>query len=556
MTDTQVLIVGGGPVGLTLAIDLGQRGIDCTLVDKRERPGFLPKMERCNARTMEFYRRLGIADKIRAAGYGTHLPMDVFVVTSLVDPPILHHPYPSVDELRAAIEATNDGSLPLEPYQLISQYTLEPLLKLEAEATPGVTVRFGTELVDFVEEADGVSAELRDLDGNPTSLRCAYMAGCDGGASTVRQRLGFQLEGEANILDLRQALFRCEDLYDRIPIGRGRHYHVADDRSTFLIVQDDCRHFTLHAEVDADEDMPPLFEQVVGFPIEYEMLYVGNWTMRLMLADRYATDRVLLAGDAAHLVVPTGGLGMNTGAGDATDLSWKLAGTLQGWGGSQLLPSYATERRAIGDRNVNASRQASIGRRTWRSQYQPCIAEPTREGERARAHLAAVADHEQRKSNDLDGIELGYRYIGSPLVIDEPGKGPDPNSFDYVPTARPGARLPHLWLDDGTALHDRIGKGYTLLVLNDRPADTTDLEAAFGAYGAPFEVLRVHATEARRLYERDLLLLRPDLHVIWRGDALPAEVSALAATATGHAVTADIDAAIAAQWADSSAPIW
>lgn len=534
MTETQVLIVGGGPVGLTLAIDLGQRGIACTLVDKRERPGFLPKMERCNARTMEFYRRLGIADEIRAAGYDTRLPMDVFVVTSLVVEPILHHPYPSVDELKAAVEATNDGSLPLEPYQLISQYTLEPLLKARAEATPGVTVQFGTELVDFLEDADGVTARLRTLDGSVTSLRSAYLAGCDGGASTVRQQLGFQLEGESNILELRQALFRCEDLYERIPIGRGRHYHVADDRSTFLIVQDDCQHFTLHAEVATDEEMPPLFEHVVGFPVKYETLYVGKWTMRLMLVDRYATDRVMLAGDAAHLVIPTGGLGMNTGAGDAVDLSWKLAGALHGWGGPQLLPSYAYERRPIGERNVNASRQASIGRRTWRSQYQECIADPTPEGERAREHLAAVADREQRKSNDLDGIELGYRYIGSPLIVDEPGEDPDPNSFDYVPTARPGARLPHLWLDDDTALHDQIGLGYTLVVLNDRPAETAGLEAAFDAYGAPFDVLRVRATAGRDVYERDLLLVRPDLHVVWRGDGLPDDVAGLAATATGH----------------------
>ncbi|MFA9446116.1 FAD-dependent monooxygenase [Egicoccus sp. AB-alg6-2] len=546
MAETEVLIVGGGPVGLTLAIDLGQRGVRCTLIDKRREPGFLPKMERCNARTMEFYRRLGIADEIRAAGYGTHLPMDVFVVTSLVDPPLLHHPYPSVDELKAAAAECRDGSLPLEPYQLISQYTLEPLLKARAEATPGVTVRFGTELVDFVEDHHGVTANVRDLDGVRGSVRCEYLAGCDGGGSTVRQQLGFQLEGESNILELRQALFRCDDLYDRIPIGKGRHYHVADDQSTFLIVQDDCRHFSLHAEVGSDAEMPALFERVVGFPIEFETLYVGKWTMRLMVADQYATDRVLLAGDAAHLVIPTGGLGMNTGAGDAIDLSWKLAGTLQGWGGPHLLPSYASERRSVGIRNVGASRQAAVGRRTWRAQYEPCIADPTPEGERARAHLAAVADREQRKSNDLDGIELGYRYIGSPLVLDEPGEGPDPASFDYVPTARPGARLPHLWLDDGTAIQDRLGSGYTLLVFNDRDAAAAPLAEAFAAYGAPFEVVSVHAADARKVYERDLLLLRPDMHVVWRGDALPEDVAMLAERATGHA-TAETDAATAAR---------
>src|SRR5215472_4641452 len=129
MVDTQVLIVGAGPVGLTLAVDLGLRGVPCTLVEQKESPQFLPKMERCNARTMEIYRRMGLADRIRAAGLPAHCPMDVFIVFSLVEPPLIHHPYPSVDAARVEIASRNDGTLPLEPYQLISQYTLEPLLK-------------------------------------------------------------------------------------------------------------------------------------------------------------------------------------------------------------------------------------------------------------------------------------------------------------------------------------------------------------------------------------------------------------------------------------------
>ena len=535
MTETEVLIVGGGPVGLTLAIDLGQRGVTCHLVDKRKEPGFLPKMERCNARTMEIYRRLGIADEIRRAGYASDLPMDVFVVTTLVDPPLLHHPYPSVDELKAAAAASNDGTHPLEPYQLISQYTLEPLLKAVAESTPGVTVQFGCEFLELEQDADGVTAHVRTLDGVEDTIRAGYLAGCDGGGSTVRKQIGAELHGESNILELRQALFRCEDLYDRIPIGKGRHYHVADDRSTFLIVQDDRRHFTLHAEVDDDSEMPELFRKVVAFPIEFETLHIGKWTMRLMLADRYSSGRVFIAGDAAHLVIPTGGLGMNTGVGDATDLAWKLAGTIQGWGGPSLLDSYALERRPIGERNVAASRLASIGRRRWRSEYRPDITDPTPEGARTRATLAEVADREQRLSNDLAGIELGYRYIDSPLIVGEPGEGPDSNSFQYRPTTWPGSRLPHVWLDDGTALHDRIGKGYTLLALagDGRPAATA-LQDAFLSGGVELDVMSVRSAAARRVYEFDFLLLRPDLHVVWRGNALPDDPERLAAVATGR----------------------
>jgi 2-polyprenyl-6-methoxyphenol hydroxylase-like FAD-dependent oxidoreductase len=534
MLDDDVLIVGGGPVGLTLAIDLGQRGVSCTLVDLRPEPEFLPKMERCNARTMEHFRRLGIADRVRAEGYDTALPMDVFIVTRLIDPPLLHHPYPSVDDLKARAAEVNDGSEPLEPYQLISQYTLEPLLKSVAEQTHGVTVRFGHALLDFEQRNQYVAARIRGPDDSVTEYRSAYLVGCDGGSSTVRKQLGIQLRGEPNILELHQALFRSDDLYERIPIGKGRHYHVADDRATFLIVQDDRRHFTLHSVVESDDEIEQVFEQIVGFPIDYETLYVGRWTQRLMLADRYQEGRVFLAGDAAHLVVPTGGLGMNTGAGDAMDLSWKLAGTLQGWGGPGLLDSYESERRPIGARNVDASRQASVGRRRWRAAYTPEIWQNSPEGGRARRHLAEIADREQRKSNDLLGIELGYRYIGSPLVVEEHGDGPPHDSFIYRPTARPGARLPHVWLDEGRALHDQLGFGYTLIRQRGAIGDHRALAAAFSSAGAPFEVLDIDSDAARAVYEADYVLVRPDLHVVWRGNEPPNDADRLVDLATGH----------------------
>src|SRR6201998_4663284 len=279
--DTQVLVVGGGPVGLTLAVDLGMRGVRCTLIDKRPEPGFLPKMERCNARTMEHFRRLGIAERVRDAGYGRTLPMDVFVVTSLVAPALVRHPHPSVEQMKADMAKVTDGTQPLEPYQLISQYTLEPLLKSILESMPNVSVRFGCELVGLDQDPEGVNAHLLNLDGTSESIRCLYMAGCDGAGSVVRRELGFVLEGESDILSLRQGLFRCEDLYERIPIGDGRHYHVADDQYTWLIVQAATRHFPLHSMWDSDEQMAMMLERTAGMPIDFETLYVGGWTMRL-----------------------------------------------------------------------------------------------------------------------------------------------------------------------------------------------------------------------------------------------------------------------------------
>ena len=532
--NTQVLIVGAGPVGLTIAIDLGRRGVRCILLEQKEAPQFLPKMERCNARTMEIYRRMGIATKIRDAGFPRDCPMDVFIVTSLIEPPLLHLPYPSVAQAQAEIAACNDGTLPLEPYQLISQYTLEPLLKSVAESMPNVDVRYGCEFISCEQDSGSVRARVKNGDGSTAEIAALYLVGCDGGSSAVRRQLGIRLQGEANLLQLRQALYRCDDLFERIPIGKGRHYHVADAHSTFLIVQDSTRHFTLHSVVDSDADMQTMFEQTVAMPVKYEMLYVGQWRQNLLLADSYFQDRIFLAGDAVHLVIPTGGLGMNSGVGDAVDLSWKLAATLQGWGGPGLLASYETERRQIGARNVDASRHASRGRRAWRAAYRPNIRDDTPEGAETRANLTRIADVEQRKSNEMIGAELGYRYRNSPIIWPEPGDGPEDNFMNYVPTTWPGARLPHLWLSDGTALHDRIGDGYTLLRLARTPADVAPLERAFSSFGAPLTVFDVDEERPRDLYGYDLLLLRPDLHVVWRGNRLPDDAAKLAAIATGH----------------------
>jgi 2-polyprenyl-6-methoxyphenol hydroxylase-like FAD-dependent oxidoreductase len=535
--DSEVLIVGAGPIGLTLAIDLGKRGVRCTLIEQKARPAFLPKMERINARTMEIYRRMGLAQQIRAAGLRADCPMDVYIVLALNEPALLHLPYPSVAQAQAETRASDDGSLPLEPYQLISQYTLEPLLKSIAETIPAVTVRFGCEFLSLQQDSDGVTARVRGSDGREQDLRSAYLVGCDGGTSPVRKELGIKLSGESNLLGLRQALYHCEELFERLPLGngpgKGRHYHVADDKATQLIMQDSTRHWTLHSMLETDAEMDRQFESTVGVPIKYERLSCDPWRQNLLLADRYGKGRVFLAGDAVHLVIPTGGLGMNSGIGDAIDLSWKLAATLRGWGGPQLLQAYEIERRQVGEHNVGASRYATQGRRKWRSMWRPDIRDDTPAGAASRHNLSAVADIEQRKSNEMIGAELGYRYVDSPIICNIPG-GPEHLFREYQPTTWPGARLPHVWLDDGTPMQDRIGDGYTILKLGRAQADLSGLERAVRSHGAPVTVLDVPDRIARDIYGHDLILLRPDLHVVWRGNAALEDAAEVAAIATGH----------------------
>lgn len=536
--NTDVLIVGAGPVGLVLAIALGQRGIDCTLIECKQEPQFLPKMERCNARTMEIFRRLGLASQVRQAGLNADVPMDVYIVKKMTEAPLLHLDYPSVAEAQAEIDTCEDTSQPAEPYQLISQYTLEPLLKSVAEKLPSVRVMYGCEFEQFQQDADVVATKVRTGDGI-REIRARFMVGCDGGASRVRKALGIQLRGEGDILRLRQALYRCDELFDRLPLGdgpgKGRHYHVADGQSSFLIMQDSTRHWTLHAQVENDAQMAGQFEKVVGTPVDYEMLYVGEWKQNLLLADRYGEGRVFLAGDAAHLVIPTGGLGMNTGVGDAIDLSWKLAAALEGWAGPNLLRSYEIERRQVGDRNVGASRYASLGRRKWRGLYTPEMEEDTPRAEGLRANLAAAANVEQRKTNEMIGAELGYRYVDSPVIWGEPG-GPEQLFRTYDPTAWTGVRLPHSRVAEGQSLQDLMGQGFTVLRLGRSAPNASPLVEAMRAYGAPVGLLELPDDRLRELYGRSLFLVRPDLHIAWRGNQLPTDSAALAAVATGRAV--------------------
>ena len=532
--DTQVIIVGAGPVGLTLSIDLGKRGIRCILIEKNDAPLGYPKMERCNPRTMEIFRRLGLAEKIRAAGYPPDWPMDTYLVFDLMRPPLFKMAHPTVAQAKAKRDATLDGSMPLEPYQIISQYTLEPLLKSVAETLPSVDVKFGHELISFAEEAGGVTAQVRKSNGESVAIRAQYLAGCDGGSSVVRRQLGFKMDGEPHILEMRQAMFHCPELFDKVRAPRARHYNRIDNHWTLMIVQDSRQHFTLHAVVEKDEDMPKLFEAIVGTPVKFEMVHCAKWVQRLLLAEHYLQGRVFIAGDAAHLVIPTGGLGMNTGVGDAIDISWKLAATLRGWGGPKLLQSYEAERRQVGAINVKASGGGTYGRMKWRAAYRPNIEDDTPEGRAALAHLLELAREEAPKTFRVLGAELGYRYAGSPVICDEPG-GPQPNIEVYEPTTWPGARLPHVWIEPGKlSVHDRIGDGFTLLRLGREKADAAGLQEALAAFGASLTLLDIDSDTVRRVYGYDYLLTRPDLHVVWRGNVLPSNADSVARVITGH----------------------
>lgn len=530
-----VVIAGAGPVGLTLAIDLGRRGVKTLIVERDPTTGPWPKMDRSNSRTMEFYRRMGIADEVRALGYPADAPMDIFVVNTLSEAPLLKQHYPSVGEMRERIEKARDHSQPLEPYQLVSQNRLEPLLKSVAEKTPNVTVRYGCELTALEQDENGVTVTLHPSGGEPEEVRCSYLAGCDGGGSTVRKALGIKLEGQGSLRKMKQICFRSETLYDRIPMGKGRHYYFTDPEGSAMIVQGDRKEFTLNSDIPDDTDLDAWILKKMGPYIEfdYEILNVSNWTLHLLLAEKYGKGRAFLAGDAIHLVIPTGGLGMNSGVGDALDLSWKLAGTVQGWGGPGLLESYETERRPVGQKNVEASGWAAQGLGLWRTHLTEAVSQDSEEG-RAEQHQAAkLANRHHRRVHEMVGAEQNYTYAGSPLIASEPGAIDTWDTVRYLPTTEPGARIPHIWLEDGTAMQDILGMDYTFVDLTG-DVDASPVKAAFEAIGAPLDIVSRAEEHVRMTYGCRYLLVRPDLHIVWTGNSLPSDPDALARLATGH----------------------
>ena len=544
MREVPVLIAGGGPVGLILALELEHRGVEALLVERNPTTTRHPKMDVTNGRSLEHFRRLGIVDEIRSHGVPSSHPMTIVWCSRLSEWELTRFDYPSVDWGRDIIRYVNDGSLPLEPDMRISQVILEPALKgiLETRGKH-VEVRFGCGLESFKQDADGVTAVVRDHEtGETESIRAQYLAGCDGAGSVTRQGLGIELDelsfGEvmsgsqetetqppsegAPGVQLFMVHFESKDraIFERF----GTAWHIQSPTGGTIISQNDVDTWTLHAPLppgtQGDEIDPKafLFEQL-GCEVDCNVIQANAWTPRLVLAKSYGNGRVWLAGDSAHQVIPTGGYGMNTGVGDAVDLGWKLSAMLEGWGGPSLLPSYEAERLPVGNRNRAASARHMGIRTDIGRAYSPEIHEDSERGEKARQAIGKQIAELGNLENEALGIEIGYRYDDSPVVCHESGTPPPYEMADYQPSSWPGLRVPSLFLADGSALHDRLGKGFTLLRFTEVDAD--GLLKAAAQRGVPLELVDIRDTKAKQLYERNLVLVRPDQHVAWRGDRAP-----------------------------------
>jgi 2-polyprenyl-6-methoxyphenol hydroxylase-like FAD-dependent oxidoreductase len=548
-----VLIAGGGPVGLTLALTLAQHGVAAILVERNPSTTTHPKMDITNGRSMELFRHLGVADELRKIAVPEDHPFDVSWVTNLDGWELARFRYPTPAQRRALIRERNDGTTALEPAMRVSQALLEPALKniLESRATK-IDVRFGWALETFAQDANGVDAVIRcSATGETRAIRAQFLAGCDGAGSVVRNGLGIGLDDinlrrlaarELGLGRLLPAAIRAY-LADRETPMDGRLYlihftspnrelferfgttwHTQSPEGWTLISQNDNDTWTLHALLgagtDADSiDPKQLLFAKLGIEFDCDIICANAWRPRLSLADSYGNGRVWLAGDSVHQVVPAGGYGMNTGVGDAVGLGWMLAAIVQGWGDHRLLEAYEAERRPVAIRNRTASARHTLVRLAIKTFYRKAIHTEGRNGERSRRRLGREILDLGNLENEADGIEFGYRYDSSPVICDEPHAAPADHMHAYTPGTQPGARPPSLFLEDGRAVFDLFGLGFTLVRFADLDVDS--LTAAAAERAMPLEVVDIREDHARRLYERDLVLIRPDHHVAWRGDSIP-----------------------------------
>jgi len=546
MARTKVAIVGGGPSGLILAIELGRRGVPCVLLEEDATPPTLPKANATTSRTMEHYRRLGFAPEIRALGLPEDYPQDIAYFTRYTRHELARLKGLSRREALAAREGADSRWPTPEPLHRVQQMYIEAVLKKQAEKWPSADVRFGWRARKLGQREGGVTVEAEHLStGKTQRIDADYVVGCDGPRSMVRAALGIGYEGhsreERDFMGGRMlaVTIRSPGFHDVVRAPRAWQYWAMNrERRALMNAIDGRELWVLHVQLPREGAAPADYARdslvrATGREFPFEILGIAEWTAGFTLvAERFGNGRVFIAGDAAHLFTPTGGQGYNTSVDDASNLGWKLAAACQGWGGPGLLATYETERKPIAHRNTRFARAMaeSIGKIELPGE----IEQDGDAGDSARAALGERLVRHAATEFDIPGIHLGVFYAGSPIVVAD-GAAPPDDWHRYTPGGTPGARAPHVWLAEGVSIFDRFSRDFTLLRFK-ADIDTRPLEEAARHRGVPLAVLDLSNEEARDVYARDLALIRPDHHIAWRGNALPENANALLARAVGHLI--------------------
>lgn len=530
-----VVIVGAGPIGLTLATDLALRGVAVTVLERRQ-PGEPPSVK-CNhvsARSMEIFRRLGVAAKVRAAGLPDDYPHDVAYRTTATGIELTRIPIPGRAGRRRGDRGPDTEWPTPEPPHRINQLYLEPILFEHAAATPGVTLVNRVEVVDL-EQGDGhVAVQARDLDtGEMRSYQTRFLIGCDGGHSMVRRLIGATLVGDPVVQRVQSTFIKAPALlgmfrhppawatFSLNPRRSGNMYAI-DGRELWLIhnyLRDDEPDFDA---VDRDRSVRDILGVDAGF--EYQVQSHEDWFGRRLVADRFRDRNVFLCGDAAHIWVPYAGYGMNAGIADAANLAWLLAAHLNGWADERVLDAYARERRPITEQVSHFAMNHAHAMASQRGAVPPEIEAPGPIGDEVRARIGRQAYQLNVQQYCCAGLNFGSFYQDSPVIWYDHEQPPTYTMGDFTSSTVPGCRTPHFFLSDGRSLYDAMGPDYTLLRF-DPAVDVVPLEVAARSRRVPMKVLDLGT--APDAYRHALVLSRPDQHVAWRGDVLPPDPMAL-----------------------------
>jgi 2-polyprenyl-6-methoxyphenol hydroxylase-like FAD-dependent oxidoreductase len=538
---TPVLIAGGGPCGLMLANELGRRGVGAVVVDEKPGTAFNPQANATQARTMEHYRRLGFAHEVRAAGLPADYPTDVAYFTRFTSHELARFQLPPSSKAAELVKELSGSWSAAELPHRISQKFVEAILRRHAEALSGIQLNYGWRLLGYTDQgARGIVAEVQRLsDGRKQTILARFLVGADGPRSLVRQSLGISYAGETGVQRdfmggrMLAVYLRSPEFQAYVPHPRAWMYVCLNrDRRAFIAAVNGRDEYAFHTQLGTGEhgidlteaDARQAFQRACGAPVPCEVLSFQTWTAgHALVAEMMQRGNVFIGGDAAHLFTPTGGLGYNTAIEDAVNLGWKLASVIKGTSDAALLRSYEIERRPLAVRNTDYARgfADSLGHYV----AAPEIEDDNELGQAAREHAGAYLERHACAEFNIPGITFGGRYDGSPIIVPDGTSPPPDTAGAYVPTACPGGRAPHAWLDGETSLFDTFGFEWSLLRLGPASPAGEAFSDAAAALGIDLRIVTAPAN-LRELYESDLALIRPDQIVAWRGNSAGRDAAA------------------------------